>query len=300
MVPSRAIMLMHSYKNLFSNLCSYENLESAFKKARKHKTLKSYVIEFERNLNDNLLLLQKELMAGTYRPKPLETFILRDPKTRVISKSDFRDRVVHHAICNIIEPIFEKTFIHDSYANRIGKGTLKAIKRYDLFKRKITRNNMHNSYVLKADILHYFETVDHKILLDILKQRIMDGEVISLVKIILDNHKTRKDGKGMPLGNLTSQFFANLYLNDLDYFVKHTLRVKYYIRYVDDFIIMQESENELEAYKKEIDAFLQNKLLLRLHPDKSRIVKIRSGIIFLGLRIFYYHKLLKKNNIKKF
>ena len=152
---------MHTYSNLWQDLCSYENLLLVFKKARKHKTLKPYVIKFTKNLKENLLELQVELFLHSYRPKPLQTFILRDPKTRKISKSDFRDRIVHHAICNIIEPIFDKSFIYDSYANRKGKGALKALERFDYFKRKVTKNNKKVAYVLKADIKHYFETVDH-------------------------------------------------------------------------------------------------------------------------------------------
>lgn len=210
------ILLMHTYTNLWSKLCSYDNLELAWHKARKHKTLKPYVIEFEKNLKENLMVLRAELLLHSYRPRPLKTFILRDPKTRVISKSDFRDRVIHHAICNIIEPIFDKSFIYDSYANRKGKGVLKALERFDYFKRKVSRNNTKNCFVLKADIRHYFDRVDHKILIRILKRKIKDEKVIWLIRIILSNHKTKDSGKGMPLGNLTSQFFANIYLNELD------------------------------------------------------------------------------------
>jgi len=291
---------MHTYNNLYEQLCSYENLELAFKKARKHKTLKPYVIEFEAALEDNILQLQKELLSQEYMPRPLETFTVRDPKTRKISKSDFRDRVVHHALCNIIEPIFDRTFIHDSYANRVGKGTLKAIERFDCFKRKATKNDMINYFILKADIKHYFDTVDHNMLISIIGRKIRDDKIISLIKIILKNHKTKIMGKGMPLGNLTSQFFANLYLNELDYYVKHFLRIKYYIRYVDDFIIMHISKMQLAEYKELINAFLISVLGLQLHPDKSKIFSMRQGTCFLGLRIFISHKLLKRSNIIKF
>ncbi len=182
---------------LFSKLCSYENLELAFKKARKGKTLKHYVIEFENNLKQNLLDLRLELLFHAYRPKPLKTFIVRDPKTRKISKSEFRDRIIHHAICNILEPIYEKIFIHDTYANRKGKGTLAAIKRFDEFKRKVSKNNMQNFFVLKADIKKYFETVDKEILISVIKRRIADERVISLIQIILDNFNTQIGGGAM-------------------------------------------------------------------------------------------------------
>lgn len=225
----------------YEKLCAYNNLYQAYIGARKHKTLKPYVIEFEKNLVKNLQQLQQELITQTYKPKPLETFILRDPKTRKISKSDFRDRVTHHAICNIIESRFDKTFIYDSYANRIGKGTLKAIDRFDEFKKRVSKNNSQKCYFLKADIKHYFDTVNHKILIELIKRKIHDEKIIWLIKQILQNHHSRINGKGMPLGNLTSQFFANIYLDELDQYVKHQLKAKYYIRYVDDFIILEQS-----------------------------------------------------------
>ena len=206
-------------------------------KARKHKTLKPDVIKFEKDLKNNLLLLRSELLLRCYKPKSLVNFIIHDPKIRKISKSDFRDRVVHHALCNIIEPIFENAFIYDSYANRMGKGTLKAVERFDSFKRKVTRNNTCKTYVLKADIGKYFENVNHRILIRIIGKKIKDKKILRLIRIILANPARGQSGKGMPLGNLTSQFFANVYLNELDHFVKHELRARYYIRYVDDFVI---------------------------------------------------------------
>ena len=283
--------------DLYGALCSYDNLFLAYKKARKHKTTKSYVVEFEKNLKENLFLLRSELLLHCYIPKPLVNFIIHDPKTRKISKSDFRDRVVHHALCNIIEPIFEKSFIFDSYANRMGKGTLKALKRFDFFKRKTSRNNKEKCYFLKADIQKYFENVNHEILLSIIKKRISDKKVIWLIRKILANSSSQD--RGMPLGNLTSQFFANVYLNDLDWFVKTKLKAKYYIRYVDDFVILERDKRRLEFYKDEINMFLKSKLKVQLHPDKSKILKLGKSINFLGFRVFYYHKLLKKSNISK-
>lgn len=286
--------------NVYEELCSYKNLETAFNRARRGKTLKRYVIEFEEKLKENLLQLRNELLMQTYNPQPLKTFILRDPKTRKISKSAFKDRVVHHAICNIIEPVFDKRFIHDSFANRLRKGTLNAIKRFDYFKRKVSKNNTIKCYVLKADIKSYFDTVNHKILLQILSKKIKDERVIWLIRKILANHKGEYHNKGMPLGNLTSQFFANVYLNELDQFIKHKLRAKYYIRYVDDFVMFHQSRKVLQEYKEEIDCFLRDNLDLRLHPDKSQVLKLEKGISFLGFRVFYHHKLLVKKNMRKF
>ena len=282
---------------MYGALCSYDNLFLAYKKARKRKTTKSYVIKFEKNLKENLLFLRSELLLHCYSPKPLVNFIIHDPKTRKISKSDFRDRVVHHALCNIIEPIFEKSFIYDSYANRVSKGTLKALQRFDFFKRKASRNNTEKCYILKADIHKYFENVWHEILLSIIKKRILDKRVIWLIRKILANSSSQS--RGMPLGNLTSQFFANVYLNCFDWFVKTKLKAKYYIRYVDDFVIFERDKKQLEFYKEKIDEFLKNKLNLQLHKDKSKILKLGDSLNFLGFRVFYYHKLLKKSNVKR-
>src|SRR3989338_4057091 len=156
---------MDENKTQYEELCTYDNIELAFNRARSGKTTKPYVVKFEKELKVNLMQIRSELITQTYKPKPLTTFILRDPKTRKISKSDFRDRIVHHTICNIIEPLFDKTFIPDSYANRIRKGTLNAVKRFDVFKRKVSKNNTRKCFVLKADIRHYFDTVDHQILI---------------------------------------------------------------------------------------------------------------------------------------
>ncbi len=286
-------------RDLWKELCSYENLELAYKKARKHKTQKDYVRHFEKNLENNLLVLRSELSLHSYRPKALTTFIVRDSKTRKISKSDFRDRIIHHALFNIIEQIFDKTFIYDSYANRKSKGTLKALERFDYFKRKVSKNNTKKCFVLKADIKHYFEKVNHSILLNIIKKRIKDKKIIWLIKQILNNHHSEKKGEGMPLGNLTSQFFANVYLNELDYFAKHTLKAGYYIRYVDDFVVFEENKEKLEIYKQVIDGFLRKNLKICLHPDKTKIFCLGNRINFLGFRVFFYHKLLKKSNLRK-
>jgi len=314
---------MKTYNNLYSKIVSYENLLYAWRKARKGKTKKKYVIEFEKDLEMNLMDIREELLSGEYFPKPLITFVLRDPKTRVISKSDFRDRIVHHALCIIIEPIFDKTFIYDSCANRIGKGTLFALKRFEYFKRKVTNNLTSEAFCLKADVKHYFQEVDCNILRDIIGRRIRDKKVLELIRKILVNKTNicasanfgmqrerervnlvlgealgQSPTQGMPLGNLTSQFFANVYLNELDYFVKHELKAKYYIRYVDDFIILDKSKEMLEELKDKIDKFLGKELKLELHPQKLKIISLSYGIDFVGFRNFYHYKLLRKRNLR--
>lgn len=320
--------IMKTYKNLYNRIISPENLFLAWKKARKGKTRKPDVIEFEKNLKANLLGLHKELKDKTYRPLPLISFSIRDPKTRKISKSDFRDRIVHHAIVNILEPIYEKVFINDSCANRKGKGNLFALKRLELFMRKVSRNgkvngwfndNQVKGYCLKADVKHYFQEVNHNVLLRILERKIKDVEVMQLMFVILKNSvsgggerprdanysiQTRARSrverqKGMPLGNLTSQFFANIYLNELDYFVKRVLQAKFYIRYVDDFVILYNSKKQLMGWKEQIGKFLQAKLEIELHPDKSKIIPLSRGIDFVGFRNFYYNRLVRKRNMRK-
>ena len=286
---------MKTYRDLYDKIISLKNLIIAYKKARKGKTKKNYVIKFEEKIAYNLKILHDELKNQTYFPRLLETFVLRDPKTRKISKSDFRDRIVHHALCNVIEPIFERIFIYDSCANRISKGTLLAIKRFKRFQRKVTDNLSKEGFCLKADIKHYFQEVDRDILIEILKKKIRCNRTINLIKLILCNYE---GDKGMPLGNLTSQFFANVYLNELDYFVKHNLRAKCYIRYVDDFVILHCSKTQLKIWEEKINNFLNQELKIELHPDKSKIISLSRGVDFVGFRNFYYFRLLRKRNIR--
>jgi len=180
---------MRSYKNLYPLITSEENLLKAYEKARKGKSRKNYLIEFRHNLTTNLQMLRIELLLHSYKPKPLKSFTIRDPKTRKISKSDFKDRIVHHALINIIEPIFDKTFIHDSFANRKTKGTLAAINRFDKFKRESSKNNSKTCYVLKADIKHYFKEINTFLLIKIIKEKIKDPKTIWLIQQILNNHE---------------------------------------------------------------------------------------------------------------
>ncbi len=300
---------MKTHNKLYKKLYSKENLISAFKKARKGKSSKSYVINFESNLIKNLNILREQLKNKNYYPSRLKKFIVRDPKTRTIHSSIFRDRIVHHAIINIIKPIYEKIFIYDSFASRKKKGSHLAVKRFEYFMNKVSSNgrkikNPHTNnsikgYILKADIKHYFPTMDHNVLINILRKKIKDEDLIELIRIVLHNFESKEKQKGVPLGNYTSQFFGNVYLNNLDYFVKHRLKVKYYIRYVDDFVILHKDKKVLEEFKDKIEKYLKN-LRLELHPEKSEIYALRNGITFLGYRIFYHYKLLRKRNIRYF
>src|SRR3989344_1247735 len=295
------MVIMKTFKNLFQKVYSINNLYDAYEKASKNKSNSSQVIEFTKNLKRNISFLCKDIREKTYEPKPLQTFILRDPKTRKISVSAFVDRVMHHAIVNVLQEIFEPRFILDSYGSRKGKGVLPAINRFYEFMRKVTMNgklidnaknkNQVIGYVLKCDIYHYFETVDHEILINIISKYVDDKDLMWLIKKVLKNYHSEKRGTGMPLGNWTSQFFANVYLNELDYFAKYHLKAKYYIRYVDDFVILGNSKKYLLNCQKEISEFLETKLKLRLHTDKSKIVPLSEGVSFLGFRLFYKYKL---------
>jgi len=302
------------YKHLYQNVCSLGTIILAWKKARKGKTKRPDVIEFEKNLKQNLFDLQFELKSQTYKPMPLTTFPIRDPKTRLISKSSFRDRIIHHVLINVIGPLFEKSFIYDSCANQKGKGNLFALKRFDQFIKKVSRNGIKNSlihpnhvkgHILKADIKHYFQEVDHEVLMKTIRRKISDEKTLWLIKKIVKPNSERRERennfgeKGMPLGNLTSQFFANVYLNELDYFIKHTLKAKFYVRYVDDFIILHNSKEQLEIWKKRIQEFLIENLKLELHKDKSHIAPLARGIDFVGFRKFYYVRLLRRRNLRK-
>jgi len=187
---------MKVYENIYQKICSLDNLILAWERAKKRKTKRRYVKRFQKNLRYNLLKLQDELISQIYHPNKLKTFILRDPKTRKISKSTFRDRVVYHALCNIIVPVLSSSFIYDSHANRVGKGTHKALERFDEFKRKVSKNNTRTCFVLKADIKHYFEEVDHEILIKIIERKIKDKKVIWLIEQILNNLPAGKLGGG--------------------------------------------------------------------------------------------------------
>lgn len=297
---------MKTYKHLFEKICSPDNLKSAFKKAKKGNGNRAYVKDFETNLDANLMKLKCELESLTYRPRPLRPFVIHDPKTRLISAPHFRDRVVHHALCNIIEPIFDRIFIHDSYASRKGRGTHAALRRFEMFKRRVSCNgrpvnrakdsNMVTGHALKADIRHYYASVNHGVMIRIIGRRIKDEKVLWLIRKILDSHCPKNPGKGMPIGSLTSQLFANIYLSELDCFIKQRLRAKFYIRYMDDFIILHKSRGILLGWKGMISGFLRT-IKLELHQEKSAVFPLHKGVSFLGYRIFFNYKLLKKGNL---
>lgn len=301
--PSQ-ILPMKRYGNLFEHLTSFENLYLASIKARKGNRCKGSVIRFEKDIEEELFQLQEELVTKTYKPGGYREFTIYERKPRKISAAPYRDRVVHHALCNVIEPIFEKIFIFDSYACRHEKGTHKAVGRFTEFSRK-------NKYVLKTDIKKYFPSIDHEILFAKIRKKIKCRDTLWLIKTIIDGSNEQEevkdyyedDGlftpfqrkKGIPIGNLTSQFFANIYLNDLDHYMKEHLRCKYCLRYVDDITVFENDKKTLWGIKEKINDFL-TKDKLKLHPGKTYVAPVSVGIDHLGYRIYPTHRRLRKDN----
>lgn len=293
---------MKIYTDIFEKIISPENLFNAWTNFRHDKRKRVDVQEFEIKLEENIFKLHRELKSGIYKHGSYKPFYIQDPKERLIHKATVRDRVVHHAIYSVLNPIFETTFIANSFSCRIGKGTHKGVKTLEKILRKASKNNTVNCFALKGDIKKFFDNVDHKILLNIMEKKIKDKNAIHLLKEIIDSYSV-SPGYGVPIGNLTSQLFANIYLNELDQFIKYKLQVKHYLRYTDDFVIVSESKKYLEELITQIDNFLQNQLKLFLHPDKVYIRKYSQGIDFLGYIVLPYYKVVrtktKKRIIKK-
>ena len=286
---------------LFSQVISLENLFSAWREFKKGKTKRSDVQKFEFNLEDNLFKLHKELKTKNYSHSNYTPFYITDPKLRHIHKACVKDRVVHQAVFRILYPLFDKSFIYDSFSCRINKGTHRAVNRLKEFCQKLSINNSKVIYVLKCDIKKFFDSVDQKILFEIIKRKICDENTVWLIEKILRSFEKEK-GRGLPLGNVTSQLFANVYLNELDQFIKHKLKSRYYVRYCDDFIILGENEKDLFSTAKKINEFLKRSLNLSLHSDKIIIRKYRQGVDFLGYVLLPYHRVLRvktKNRIFK-
>ena len=264
---------MKRAKSLFNQIISYDNVRLAWLKARRHKTSKNVVKNFSKNVNKNLLIVQKNLKSKPAILSPYSQFIIYEPKERLISVVPFIDRVMHHAIMNVLEPVFEKQFIFHTYACRKGKGSHKAIK-YAFSKAK------NCEYFLKLDVKKYFENIDHNILKRKLSKIIKDKDCLDLLFDIIDSFSTEK---GLPIGNLTSQFFANLYLSELDHFVLEKLKPSGYCRYMDDFILFSNSKIDLKKMLNSIESFCLNNLLLTLKP--YILGKSKDGIAFLGYKI---------------
>lgn len=236
---------------------------------------------FERRLEDNLFSIREELLSGTYRHGRYEPFTVNDPKQRIIHKAEVRDRVVHQAIVNVIEPLFEDHFIFDSYSCRVGKGTHAAVRRLRTFLRQASSNGTRTVYAVKCDVRKFFASVNHSVLLELLAKRIEDPATMRLLRNIIGSFSV-SPGTGIPLGNLTSQLFANIYLHELDWFVKQKLRVRHYVRYCDDFVMLASSQSAGLALTERADAFLRERLMVHLHPNKVHVRTWTQGVDFLG------------------
>ena len=284
---------MKRFGNLWPEVTSFENLRQAARQAQQGKRYRPNVLAFNFNLEGELLQLQTELRQKTYCPGAYKTFVIRDPKSRLISAAPYRDRVVHHALCNVIIPLIERTFIHDTYANRIGYGTHRALNRFTDFARS-------SRYVLQCDVRKYFPSIDHAILKGALRQKIKCPDTLWLIDVIIDGSNDQGEDvehfpgdtlltplqrrKGLPIGNLTSQFFANVYLNGFDHFVKEQLKATQYLRYVDDFALFSDNRAFLKEARKAIEAYLDT-LRLRLHVVKTQLFETRHGANFVGFRV---------------
>ena len=289
------IQFTHTYKDIIE----IENLLEAWKEFVVGKKFRKDVEEFQRHLMSNIISLHKELETKTYKHSDYEAFNISDPKPRNIHKAKVRDRLLHHALYRKLYPFFDKTFIADSYSCRINKGTHKAIERFHYFANKVSKNNTKTVFVLKCDIKKFFASIDQVILLNILNSYIPDKDIIMLLSTIIESFYSTKKGKGLPLGNLTSQLLVNIYMNKFDQFVKHKLKAKYYIRYADDFIILSENKKQLEKSLLYIGVFLDEELKLQLHPNKVSIKTLVSGIDFLGWVHFPNHRVLRTTTKRK-
>ncbi len=294
---------MRFYNELFNKIISLENLFSAWDEFKKDKRKKKDVLEFEWNLEENIFKLHEELAAKTYGHSPYTSFYINDPKQRHIYKAEVRDRVLHHAIFSVLNSVFEVAFIPNSFSCRIGKGTHKGVEALVKILRQVSDNGHKPCYALKCDIKKFFDTVNHKILLEIICRKIKDRDVIWLIKEIIGSYQTNYSAlferRGIPIGNLTSQLFANIYLNELDQFVKQILKVKFYVRYTDDFVIAADDTAYLKLINLEIKKFLNNNLDLRLHPNKISIRKFSQGIDFLGYVLRPHHRLIRSKTKKR-
>lgn len=292
--------------DMYSTIYDWENLRLAHHYASRGKRGKYAAAAFEFRLADNLLALQHDLESKTYQPGAYHSFHIHDPKRRLISAAPFRDRVVHHGLCNLIEPIFERTFVHDSYANRVGKGTHRALDRAQAFARRFR-------YMLQCDVQQFFPAIDHRILKTILARKIPDPDVLWLVDRILasgvgvlaEEYRMRYfpgdtlwaalRPRGLPIGNLTSQFWANCYLNGFDHFVKRELRCQGYVRYVDDFLLFADAKKTLWAWREAVTERM-DRLRLTIHPG-AHPRPTSEGFPFLGFIVYPSHRRLKRRNV---
>ncbi len=305
-----------------ASLFTFQNLYKAYLDCRRKKRGKQAALAFEANAEQNLLELTQQLVQRTYRPSPSFCFVSRNDKYREVFAADFRDRILHHLLVRYLETIWEPVFIHDSYACRKGKGTHTAVARLQHLTRQVTANGTRRAWFLQLDIRAFFPSIDRQILLNLVLSRLADEEMRWLAQILILHDPTQntvftctrrkwdkipvhkslftvEPGKGLPIGNLTSQFFANIYLNQLDQFIKHHLKARYYLRYVDDLVLLHEDRQQLYAWKQEIEHFLQHNLQLQLHPKRQMVRPVSNGIDFVGYITRPSHRLVRRRTVAK-
>lgn len=294
------IQLIHN----FADIISIENLLAAWQEFLPGKRNKPDVQQFQLQLMDNILQLHTDLANKMYKHSDYEHFRISDPKPRNIHKASVRDRLLHHAVYRILYPFFDKTFIADSYSCRLDKGTHKAIERFADMHRKVSCNNSRTCWVLQCDIKQFFASIDQRALLDILRGYIPDVDVMWLLGEIIESFHADvgtilglslpdMPRRGLPLGNLTSQLFVNIYMNEFDKWVKYKLKAKYYIRYADDFVLLSDDRELLQEQLVLLRRFLDTHMHLTLHPHKVSIATLASGIDFLGWVHFPDHRVLR-------
>ncbi len=284
---------MKRFGGLFDRVVAFDNLVAATRRASRGKARSTDVCRFARDIECEVLAIQRELLEGTYRPSPYTTFTVHDPKQRQITVAPFRDRVVHHAVCGVMEPYFERVFVHDSYACRRGKGTHRAIARAQRFARR-------SEFFLKLDVRSFFHSVDHGVLLDRLAERFVDARLLELVERIVRHPVPNcPSGRGLPIGNLTSPHFANFYLDALDHFVVTDLRPVGYVRYMDDLLVFADDKPTLHALRTRVREFLGDRLALELKEEATRLAPIRQGVPFLGRRIHPGLVRIRRENLRR-
>jgi len=291
------IIIAKSYGSLYEKILSWDNLVEAYDLARKNKKNRLDVISYHNHALDNLVFLKKQLDSELWEPASYKQFtIYNETKRRDIEAPLFRDRIVQHAIHKVLEPLYEKKFIYDSYSCRKGKGTHAAVKKVRSYLIDAKRKWGDNVYVLKCDISKFFPSIDHKILMNILSKTVRQKNLLNLIYKATINPNKRKLGKGIPIGALTSQLFANVYLNSLDHYIKEKLKCVYYVRYADDFLLLSNSKKHLQFFIIYIKRFLTT-LNLKLNP-KTTIFPISQGVDFCGYRLWCFHILPRKRVVK--
>lgn len=294
---------MRIYKKLFDKIIDAENLFLAWDEFKHDKRNRSDVLQFEKKLEQSIFSLNRDLRGKVYKHGPYTDFFIYDPKLRHIHKATVLDRIIHHAIFKILNGVFEPTFIATSFSCRISKGTHKGVSMVEKMIRRVSQNYTQPCYALKCDVKKFFDTVDHSILLSILQRKIKDADVMWLMEEIVESFVSEYSSltirRGLPIGNLTSQLFANVYMNEFDQFMKKELKVEYYARYTDDFVVISRDKKYLEQLLEPIKKCLQEKLQLELHPKKISIEKYSHGVDFLGYVVLPHYRLMRKRTLKR-